>query len=243
MLLKKGDTMRFLISKTKMVSIIFSLMILLFDRQIIEGGSCCNSSTVAASCRLVLNRFGLLGPVGAAGATGAAGLIGLIGPQGLAGVTIAQFAMFYGLTSGTGNPGTTDYAATVAAGARVPFPRSGPTNIPVTGIANITNIDGSSFNLPVVGTYEVTFRVQTTEPGQLQLELNGLGIAYTTAGNQNAPDGGHEIVGNSYITTTVPNSVLAVINPPGNSPALTITPADGASTHANAQTITIKQIA
>jgi hypothetical protein len=156
---------------------------------------------------------------------------------------ISPFSMFYGLTSGTGNGGATDYAATIpvktsAGTGRVPFPRSGPT----TGVA-ATNIDGSSFNLPNIGTYEVTFRVHTTEPGQLELELNGADLADTVAVNMNPTSGGHPIIGNAYITTTFINSVLAVINPDGNSTALTITPANGAETHANTQSITIRQIA
>lgn len=151
-------------------------------------------------------------------------------------------SMFFGLTAGTGNPGPTDYAATVApktaAGTgRVPFPQDGPSD------GNIVRVDGSSFTLPDIGTYLVTFRVHTTEPGQLQLELNGADLAETAAGNMNPTAGGHPIVGNALITTNVINSVLAVINPTGNTPALTITPADGASTHANAQTLTVLQIA
>lgn len=157
-------------------------------------------------------------------------------------VAVSPGAMFFGLTAGTGNPGPTDYAATVAvktaAGTgRVPFPQDGPT----TG--SIVRIDGSSFTLPAIGIYEVTFRVHTTEPGQLQLELNGADLANTVAVNMNPTSGGHPIIGNALISTSVVNSTLAVINPTGNSTALTITPADGAETHANAQSITIKQIA
>lgn len=159
------------------------------------------------------------------------------------------YSMFYGLTAGTGNPTSTDYAATIAvkttAGTgRVPFPRNGPTSGSITSaIGSTSPALIAEFNLPAIGTYEVTFRVHTTEPGQLQLELNGTALEETTAGNANPTSGGHPIVGNSFITTTVINSKLAVINPAGNTPALTITPADGASTHTQAQTLTIKQIA
>jgi len=151
------------------------------------------------------------------------------------------FAFFYGLTAGTGNGGPTDYAATVAvktsAGTgRVPFPRVGPA------AAGILAIDSSSFTLPVVGTYEITFKVHTTEPGQLQLEVQGTALPETTTPNMNPTSGGHLIVGNSIITTSVINSVLAVINPTGNSAALTITPANGSQTWANAQSISIKRL-
>lgn len=154
---------------------------------------------------------------------------------------VSPFSMFFGLTAGTGMIGT-DYAATVApktgAGTgRVPFPQNGPA------LGSIIRIDSSSFLLPDIGTYEINFRVHTTEPGQLQLELNNVDVANTVAVNMNPTLGGHPIIGSFYLTTTSVNSTLAVINPSGNSPALTITPADGAQTHANSQSITIKRIA
>ncbi len=182
---------------------------------------------------------GVTGATGPAGATGV-GATGATGATGAAG-GIAKFAGFYGLTAGTGNSTSTDYAATVAvktsAGTgRVPFPRNGPA-------VGIVRVDGSSFTLPDVGTYKVTFRVHTTEPGQLQLELNGTAVDETTAANMNPTSGGHEIVGDFLVTTVAINAVLAVINPVGNAVALTITPADGSDTHANAQTLTILKVA
>jgi hypothetical protein len=190
---------------------------------------------------------GLLGPQGTPGGPqGFQGGLGSQGAQGTAGAqgagSITEFAMFYGLTAGTGIQGSTDYAATVAvktsAGTgRVPFPRTGPV------VGAIARVDGSSFTLPEIGTYAVSFEVHTTEPGQLQLELNGTALPETCVANMNPTSGGHPLVGNAYITTTVINEVLAVINPAGNAAALTITPADGSETHANAQTLTIKRIA
>jgi hypothetical protein len=150
---------------------------------------------------------------------------------------VLAFGAFFGLTTGTGNGGPTDYAGTVAAGARVPFPQNGPA------VGGIARIDASSFTLPVAGTYKITATVHTTEPGQLQLEINGAAQAQTTSGNQNPTAGGHTHTIDAIITTGAPNAVLAVINPAGNTPALTITPADGASTHANAQTLTVLRIA
>jgi len=190
------------------------------------------------------------GPTGATGATGATGSTGSTGPIGATGATgptgatggLAGFGMFFGLTAGTGNGGPTDYAATIpvktAAGTgRVPFPRNGPA------VGGIVRIDSSSFTLPAIGTYEITFRVHTTEPGQLQLELNGADLPETVAVNMNPTAGGHPIIGNAVIATSAINAVLAVINPAGNSTALTVTPANGAQTHANAQSITITRIA
>jgi hypothetical protein len=156
------------------------------------------------------------------------------------------YAMFYGLTAGTGNAAASDYAATVAvkttAGTgRVPFPRLGPAaggaSAPVLGVA-LSN----SFVLPDIATYEVTFRVHTTEPGQLQLELQGVDQPATVGVNMNPTAGGHPIIGNAFITTTVVNSVLAVVNCVGNAAALTITPADGNRTAANTQSLTIRKI-
>ena len=185
---------------------------------------------------------GATGATGATGDTGATGATGTTGATGEAGTALG-FAMFYGLTAGTGNPDATDYAApvavkTAAGTGRVPFPRNGPTG----GTSAAARIDASSFVLPTIGTYHVIFKVHTTEPGQLQLELNSVDLAETTTPDQNPTSGGHLIVGDSYITTTVVNSILAVINPTGNTPPLTITPADGASTHANAQSITIERL-
>jgi hypothetical protein len=150
--------------------------------------------------------------------------------------------MFYGLTSGTGqNPATSNYPApipvkTAVGTGRVPFPQNGVVINPL-----IRN-DPSSFILANAGIYEVTFHVHTLQPGQLQLELNGVDLPSTVAVNMNSTAGGHPISGNSIISTVTPNSILAVINPVGNSTALDIVPSDGASTHANAQTITIKRL-
>jgi hypothetical protein len=170
------------------------------------------------------------------GTDGINGTNGINGTDGQGGIT--ALGMFYGLTAGTGMIGS-DYAATVAvktgAGTgRVPFPQDGPA----TG--GVVRVDTSSFLLPAIGIYEIIFRVHTTEAGQLQLELNGVELAETTAVNMNPTLGGHPIIGNAFVTTVGINAVLAVINPPGNTPALTVTPADGASTHANAQSITIE---
>lgn len=154
------------------------------------------------------------------------------------------FGMFYGLTAGTGNSTATDYAATVAVKTsvgtgRVPFPRLGAmsaANFPIAA-------SSSSFTLPAIGTYSITFNVHTTEPGQLQLELNGTDLPYTCAANMNPTAGGHPITGTFFVRTVSINSVIAVVNAAGNAAALTITPADGDRTHANAQSLLITKIA
>lgn len=149
-------------------------------------------------------------------------------------------ASFFGTTTGTGSLGN-DYAGTVAqrtaAGTgRLPFPRNG-VSVPL--VNGITRIDASSFNLASVGSYSVEWSVQTTEVGQWQIELNGLALDNTVLVDQNPTAGGHPMSGSFLITTSVANSVLAIINPTGNSTALTITPADGAETHANSPTLNI----
>ena len=210
-------------------------------------GYCKNSRKSSCSCCPSRGATGATGPAGETGATGADGATGAAGATGATGPSDAalSFAMFYGLTAGTGNPTTTDYAdpatvavKTAAGTGRVPFPRDGAASGP-----DATRVDASSFELATPGSYRVIFKVHTTEPGQLQLELDGLGLPETTSANMNPTSGGHPIVGDAIITTTTANAVVAVINPPGNSTALTITPADGASTHANAQTITFERLA
>lgn len=153
-----------------------------------------------------------------------------------------SISMFYGLTAGTGNGGATDYAATVAVKTtpgtgRVPFPR---TDYDASGALRV---DGSSFSMPP-GTYRVTATVHTTEPGQLELELDALAVDNSCFGNANPTLGGHPIIIDSIITVPAGvNQVLAVINPAGNMTALTITPADGSLTHAYSQKLIIQKVA
>jgi len=182
--------------------------------------------------------------VGAGALEGVPGAVGPAGPAGPAGPggPIA-FNMFYGLTAGTGNPGASDYPApiavkTAAGTGRVPFPQNGPED----GGFEITRVDLESFALPV-GTFEISWKVHTTEPGQLEIELDGAEVPSSLTQNMNPTSGGHIMVGSCLIDNVVPGAVLAIINPPGNTPALTITPADGASTHANTQVLMIRQIA
>jgi len=112
-----------------------------------------------------------------------------------------------------------DNAATVAAGAAVQFPR---TNGPVN--AQIFRSSASSFTLGPIGTYEVQFQVSVTEAGQLMLRLNTVEDPISVVGRAT---GTSQLVGTSLVFTTSVNTVLEVINPSGNSPALTITPLAG----------------
>jgi hypothetical protein len=124
-----------------------------------------------------------------------------------------------------------DNAATIAQNAPILFPQDGPSN----GAA--TRLTSSTFNLPTIGTYEVTWQASITEGAQLQLAIGGTGLADTVVSRT---VGDTQLVGSVLITTSITNSVLSVINPSGNATALTMTPADGALTHSISATLTIK---
>ncbi len=121
-----------------------------------------------------------------------------------------------------------DNAATVAPGTAVAFPQDGP----VDGSIARTGVD--TFNLPVVGTYRISFTVPVTEAGQLILSLNGADLAYTVAGRAT---GTSAIEGESLVTTTSANSTISVLNPAGNPTALTITPLAGGTRPVSASII------
>jgi hypothetical protein len=129
-----------------------------------------------------------------------------------------------------------DNAATVADGAPVLFPQDGPAAV------GITRLSPSQFVLAIPGIYRVFWQVSVDEPGQLMLDLDEGGgpalIANSVAGRA-APTA--QIVNQVLITTTVPDAVLRVINPPGNPAALTITPIAG-GTHAVSAWLTIEQM-
>ncbi|WP_245647916.1 hypothetical protein [Paenibacillus borealis] len=127
-----------------------------------------------------------------------------------------------------------DNAATVAPGTDVSFPQDGPTSG-----TTITRIGPSSFNLAVIGTYQVLFQVSVTEAGQLILTLNGADLAYTVVGRAT---GTSQIVEMAIVQTTVINSILTVRNPAGNSTALTITPLAGGTRPVSAHLV-ITQLA
>ncbi len=116
-----------------------------------------------------------------------------------------------------------DNAATVAPGADVSFPQDGPTSG-----ATIVRTGASTFNLSVIGTYQVLFQVSVSEAGQLVLTLDsGAGatqLSYTVVGRAT---GTSQIVGMALVETTVINSILTVRNPASTATALTITPVAG----------------
>jgi hypothetical protein len=127
-----------------------------------------------------------------------------------------------------------DNAATVAPGTDVSFPQDGPTS----GAA-IARTGPSSFNLALIGTYQVLFQVSVSEAGQLILTLNGADLAYTVVGRAT---GTSQIVGMALVETSAINSILTVRNPAGNAAALTITPLAGGTRPVSAHLV-ITQIA
>jgi hypothetical protein len=127
-------------------------------------------------------------------------------------IGIFAFAEFYALMP-------SDNTATIAAGSAIAFPNAGPTSG-----ADIAATSGTQFQLAAIGTYMVSWQVSISETGQLVLELNGTELLTTVVGRAT---GTSQIVGIRLITTVAINSILRVVNPTGNSGALTVTPYAG----------------
>eukprot|EP00703_Trepomonas_sp_PC1_P004525 JAP92081.1 Hypothetical protein TPC1_16091 [Trepomonas sp. PC1] len=173
---------------------------------------------------------GQTGPTGATGQTGPTGATGPAGPQGEIGPSgLLDYSMFYLLAP-------PNAAATIAVGAAVPFPQIGPSSgviAPAAGDSTYTQ-----FELPAIGTYDVFWQVSVSQPGQLQIWLNGAPVIYTTTGRDT---GTAQIVGHTLITTTLVSSILTLNNPSGNSAALTVTPNAGGTVPVSG-TLLIKRI-
>jgi hypothetical protein len=160
-----------------------------------------------------------MGLPGALGPTGPTGPTGLTGPSGT-----GEFAEFFALMP-------PDNVAIVAAGAAVSFPQPGPQS------GSITSVGGTQFQLGVAGTYRVSFVVSVEEAGQLELTLNGAPLPDTVVGRAT---GTSEIVGDSLVNASALDT-LQVIDPAGNSPALTITPSAG-GTHPVSASLVIQKL-
>ena len=102
----------------------------------------------------------------------------------------------------------------------------------------ITSLTASTFQLAAIGTYQVSFKVSVSEAGQLELALNGTPVAATVVGRATTNS---QIWANALVTTLAINTVLTVVNPAGNSTALTITPTAG-GTHAVSATLVIRRL-
>jgi BclA-like protein/collagen triple helix repeat protein len=188
----------------------------------------------AASSAGAVGPQGAKGDAGAAGATGATGATGPAGAPGATGDTgppgppapdLTSYAEFYALMP-------PDNAAPVAAGGAVDFPLNGPSQ------GGIARINAETFLLPEAGTYRVSFSVSVSEAGQLALSLNGAELPSTVYGRAT---GTSQIAGDSLVTTSGANSTLSIVNPAGNSTALTITPLAG-GTHPAAASLVVEQL-
>lgn len=171
------------------------------------------------------------GPTGPTGGTGP-GPTGPTGPTGASG-GLLDFATFYALMP-------PDNAAPIAAGSPVAFPNNGPS----AGGSIVPVGDGFNFTLQP-GTYEIAWQVSVTEAGQLALATGGGPYTILPDTVVSRATGSSQLVGDTIITVGAP-TVVAVINPAGNTPALTITPHAGQgpslSTPVSA-TITFKKLA
>lgn len=163
----------------------------------------------AGSVGGVVGPTGPAGPQGATGATGVTGPVGATGPAG----AVLGFAEFYALMP-------PDNPSTVAPGSAVEFPELGASG----GGEAINLLTPSSFQLTAVGTYDVSFQVSVNEAGQLELVLNGVALPATVVGRDT---GSTQMTEMALVTTTTPDSVLEVINPPGAATTLTISPYAG----------------
>ena len=134
---------------------------------------------------------------------------------------MTEYAQFFALMP-------PDNAMTVAVGGAVDFPQDGPA------VGSVTRIGVDTFQLANIGTYRVAFTVPVTEPGQLGLSINGILLARSVFGRAT---GTSLISGEVFVTTTGVNSVLSVVNPPGNAAALTITPLAGGAQAATASLV------
>lgn len=160
-------------------------------------------------------------------------------PEFVPAAGVGTGAMFFGTTTGTGSAGN-DYAATVAAGTAVPFPRNGPTSN-----AGITRNGASTSSVIVAetGIYQVSWQVGITEASQLELATVTAGPTYAPIANTCATSGaGTQQNTNTVLVSLTAGQAIAVINPAGNATALTVTPSDGSLTHAQAPNITITQV-
>ena len=101
-------------------------------------------------------------------------------------------------------------------GENMSIPVNGAISFSQTAVANSTIQRSSSadFVLPEVGTYEVAFQLSVNEAAQVGISLNGFAVASSVVGRSS---GGTQVVGLSFITTTISFTTLRIVNF-GNSP-------------------------
>ncbi len=193
------------------------------------------TSPLFAGCprgdRLIAEAGGAAGIPGVAGPAGAPGIAGAAGSQGIQGIPgipgapgLLDFADFFALMP-------TDNGGSFAAGVAINFPKNGSSSG-----TSITRTGNATFQLATIGTYLVIFQMSVTEPAQVMLRLNSVILPYTVIGRDT---GTIQLEGMTFVTTSTPNSILEVINPPGNI-GLTLTPSAGGTNPVSAHLVIIR---
>lgn len=142
--------------------------------------------------------------------------------------------MFFGTTTGTGST-QNDYAATIAVGAPMPFPQNGPT---VGGAVVRSGASTTDFLVVTTGLYVVAWQAGFTEASQLELSVNGTPVANTAA----TSGAGTQQNSNTVMVSLTAGDIVELINPAGNATALTVTPANGSLTHAQAPSLVFQLV-
>ncbi|MBR5515684.1 MAG: collagen-like protein [Clostridia bacterium] len=164
------------------------------------------------------------GPQGEPGPQGETGATGPAGPQGPAGELLG-FADFYALMP-------PDNEDPISEGEDVSLPQDGPSSA-----TSIVRTDDTSFTLTEVGVYQIIFNATVAGTAQLILTLNGTELPYTVAGKSG---GINEIVINTLVETTTPNSVLTVRNPEETGNPITLTSTAGGDRPVSAHLVIIQ---
>lgn len=179
------------------------------------------------------NLFGISGAAGINGETAAVGLVDQAGAQtnagGAYGLGLTTFGSWYNAAGGTVN-------ATLA----IPFATQAGAN------SVITHPSDTTFVLPSVGTYEVSWFASISNSvntgAQLSLYIDGTVVPQGVIGTQaDLSDTGApaQLFGTALVTTTVANAVLEVRN--SSFGDITLLTGDGINT--SVAGITIKRIA
>jgi len=216
---------------------------------------------------------GAPGPIGGTGAQGATGNTGLAGagsmgrtgptgqtgsgpqgPDGNAGNpgnpgpngTVA-FSMFYGLSTSDAYIDADNNPIPVAPNGPVPFPSKSTDSL---GSIDYVPTFNTKFTLPNIGYYEVTFRIFSTNQGQVQLRLNDAAVVPGTVAtflhpcNKPSPESESDtifgLIGSYIVQTTAP-ATISVINC-GSIDLFLHKFATGSHPTPSCNTITIKQI-
>lgn len=149
------------------------------------------------------------GPRGPQGFPGGRGVTGPTGPTGPA--ATSEFGSFYALAP-TDNPNP------ITPGQSVAFPNVSGNS---TGVIQSNS---TTFTLAEPGAYKISYRINSSNPAQVQVSLNGVGLANTITGTSDASS---TITGETVITTTQPNSTISIINPTNSTSNITVSPNSG----------------